>query len=63
MARITRNERGMKCPEHNLRIQIPAMYETKELDLATLGTQTASIFIPLSAGLRQERLIKCPQID
>jgi len=22
-----------------------------------------SIFIPLSAGLRQERLIKCPQID
>ncbi len=35
----------------------------KELDLAMLGTQTASIFIPLSAGLRRERLIKYSQMN
>ncbi len=35
----------------------------KELDLAMLGTQTSSIFIPLSAGLHLERLIKYPQMN
>jgi len=48
---------------YNLKRSTARCAKIKELDLATLGTQTASIFIPLSAGLRQERLIKCPQID
>ncbi len=48
---------------YNLKRSTARCAKIKELELATLGTQTASIFIPLSAGLRQERLIKCPQID
>jgi len=48
---------------YNLKRSTARCAKIKELDLAALGTQTASIFIPLSAGLRQERLIKCPQID
>ncbi len=45
---------------YNLKRSTARCAKIKELDLATLGTQTASIF---NAPLRQERLIKCPQID
>ncbi len=48
---------------YNLKRSTARCAKIKELDLAMLGTQTASIFIPLSAGLRRERSIKYPQMN